>query len=97
LSDYGVTNADPRSDGAAMAALLARHQLAFPGRVVRVRMFHLPTADRRTELMIIYGEALGESSAIPTTASGVSLDSALAGVAQVILDHALHGLVIRQH
>ena len=98
LSHYrDAATDDPRSDGAAMAALLARHQLSFPGRVVRVRMFHLPTADRRTELMIIYGEALAESSAIPMTASGVPLDSAFADVAQMILGHARQGLVIRQH
>jgi len=28
-------------------------------------MFHLPTNDRRTELMIIYGEALPKNSEVP--------------------------------
>ena len=51
---------DPSSDGAALSRLLSQHGLAFPKKAVRIRMFHLPTPDRRTELMIIYGEALPE-------------------------------------
>jgi len=49
---------DPRSDGAAISRLLAEHHITFPKKAARVRMFYLPTADHRTELMIIYGEAL---------------------------------------
>jgi len=97
LPDYGISMTDPRSDGAAMVALLAQHHLAFPTRVARVRMFHLPTADRRTELMIIYGEALSQSSAVPTIVARVPLDSAFPDAAKLILDHARQGLTIRQH
>ena len=34
-------------------------------------MFHLPTPDRRTELMIIYGEALPEGSKVPLRKEGL--------------------------
>ena len=51
-TDYTVTADDPRSDGAAVATLLGKQGLAFPKRAARVRMFHLPTPDRRTELLL---------------------------------------------
>lgn len=64
---------DPKSDSAAITRLLEESKLKFPSRVVRVRMFHLPTPDRRTELMIIYGEALPENSSVPVRKEGVDL------------------------
>ena len=64
---------DPASDGAAISRLLARSHLKFPQRAARVRMFHLPTPDHRSELMIIYGEALPQGSTIPTRKEGVDL------------------------
>ena len=66
-------NADPASDGAAVSGLLAESKLKFPARVARVRMFHLPTPDRRSELMIIYGEALPANSSVPVRKEGVDL------------------------
>ena len=96
FTDYGGATRDPRSDGAAIAALLARHDVKFPARMARVRMFHLPTADRRSELMIIYGEALAPNSRIPTGADGISLDSQSPEDAKVMLDHARQGLKIRR-
>lgn len=87
---------DPRSDGAAMSALLARHDLAFPKKAVRVRMFYLPTSDRRTELMIIYGESLSDDSKIPVSDDGVRLDDASPEAAKAVLDHARQGLTIRK-
>ncbi|HKW62847.1 MAG TPA: hypothetical protein VJN89_09905 [Candidatus Acidoferrum sp.] len=96
--DYAsMEEEDPRSDGAAIGRLLVEHNLAFPKRAVRVRMFHLPTADRRTELMIIYGESLPEDSKIPVAAGGVRLDDADPEAAKTLLGHALRGLTIRKH
>lgn len=97
FSDYAaLQTSDPASDGAAIIKLLAQHQLAFPKKTARVRMFHLPTADRRTELMIIYGEALPEDSKIPASDDGVHLDDASPESAKVILGHAREGLTIRK-
>jgi hypothetical protein len=97
FTNYGVTASNPRSDNAAVSALLASHNLALPRRVARVRMFHLPTTDRRAELMIIYGEALPGNSPIPTGPDGIPLDSASADAAKTILAHARQGLTIRKH
>lgn len=94
-----MQNEDPRSDGSAISRLLAKHHLAFPKKAARVRMFYLPTPDHRTELMIIYGEALPEDSKVPLNASkdeGVLLDEAAPQVAKDLLDHALQGLVLRK-
>ena len=88
---------DPQSDGAAIGRLLAQHNLAFPKRAARVRMFHLPTPDRRTELMIIYGESLPDDSKIPVAKDGVLLDNASPEAAKTLLDHARHSLTIRKH
>jgi hypothetical protein len=96
--DYAAMQAeDPGSDGAALARLLAQHNLAFPKRAARVRMFHLPTPDHRTELMIIYGEAIPEDSKIPVGKEGVRLDGAYPDVANTLLDHTRQNLSIRKH
>ncbi|HEX6627850.1 MAG TPA: hypothetical protein VF105_07845 [Gemmatimonadaceae bacterium] len=97
FTDYGGANRDPRSDGAALVALLAKHNLAFPARMARVRMFHLPNPDRRSELMIIYGETLSPQSPTPVDAGGTSLDIESPAEAKLFLQHALQGLRLRRH
>ena len=91
-----VQTDNPASDGAAIAKLLAQHNLSFPKRAARVRMFHLPTADRRTELMIIYGELLPEDSRVPVGNNGLALDDASPDSARMLLDRAREGLTIRK-
>lgn len=94
--DYAAMQVeDPASDGAAFARLLAEHHLSFPRKTVRVRMFHLPTPDRRTELMIIYGEALPEGSTVPVRDGGVPLDNESPAAAQTFLENARRDLSIR--
>lgn len=79
---------DPQSDGAAIAHLLAQNRLSFSKRAVRVRMFHLPTPDRRSELMIIYGESLPDDSSVPVRKDGVELDKESPESAKLFLEHA---------
>jgi hypothetical protein len=95
--DYaGMQIEDPASDGAAIERLLARRDLAFPKRAARVRMFHLPTPDRRTELMIIYGEGLPKRSSVPVRKNGVELDKESPDSARMILEDARRDLSIRK-
>jgi hypothetical protein len=95
--DYVALQADdPASDGAAIERLLDAHNLAFPKRAVRVRMFHLPTPDHRTELMIIYGEALPEESKVPVRKDGVELDKESPALAQRFLENARRTMTIRK-
>lgn len=83
-SDYpGLTMNDPGSDGTAIAQLAAAHHFGFPKRVARARMVFLPTPDRRTELMIIYGEAVKWN--VP--ADRVPLDDNQPEVAKTIVEH----------
>jgi hypothetical protein len=93
--DYAAkTIENPASDDAAISRLLAAHKLVFPQRAARVRMFHLPTPDRRSELMIIYGEALPEDSDVPVRAGGVVLDQEFPAAAHMLLEHARRDLTI---
>ena len=85
---------DPASDGAAIARLSSQHGLVFPKKAVRIRMFHLPTPDRRTELMIIYGEALPEGSKVPVRKEGVALDTESPDSAKTFLDNARKDLSV---
>ena len=96
--DYaGMIAEDPRSDGAGIARLLAQRGLAFPRRAVHVRLIHLPTPDHRTELMIIYGEAVPEDSTIPIRAEGLRLDDAFPEVSEAVLERARHSFSLRSH
>lgn len=98
--DYAyMQNEDPRSDGAAISRLLAEHHVTFPKKAARVRMFYLPTPDHRTELMMIYGEALPEDSKVPLKSSrdeGVLLDDAAPQPAKDLLRRALQGVTLRK-
>lgn len=94
--DYATMQTqDPQSDGAAMVRLLASHHLTLPRQAVRVRMFHLLTTDRRSELMIIYGEALPPHSPVPVREGGVVLDQESPDMAHFYLEHARKDLTIR--
>jgi len=86
---------DPASDSAAIGRLLAQQHLSFPHKTVYVRMFHLPSLDHRTELMIIYGEALPQYTSVPVRDGGVHLDTESPASAQTFLEHARQGLVIQ--
>lgn len=95
--DYAASEVeDPASDSAAVTRLLAHHNLVFPKRTARVRMFHLPTPDRRSELMIIYGEALPAGSTVPVREGGVVLDKESPADAHTFLEHARRDLTIRK-
>jgi len=93
--DYRAEMAgNPASDGAAIERLLEKRHLSFPHRAAHVRMFHSPSADHRSELMIIYGEALPQNSAVPVREKGFDLGAESPDSAQVLLEHARQGLVI---
>jgi hypothetical protein len=93
--EYGIEMAaNPASDGAGIERLLEKQHLSFPHRAAHVRMFHSPSADHRSELMIIYGEALPQNSAVPVREKGLDLDKESPDSAQVLLEHARQGLVI---
>jgi hypothetical protein len=87
---------NPGSDVAAVERLLAQKHLPLPHATVLVRMFHLPSADHRTELMIIYGEAVPKNSAVPIRKEGVALDTEAPDLAQMFLRRATEGLAVHK-
>jgi len=94
--DYATMQLDdPKSDSAAITRLLEESKLKFPDRTARIRMFHLPTPDRRTELMIIYGEALPEDSSVPVRKEGVDLMKEDPAFAKKLLDDLKAQLTIQ--
>jgi hypothetical protein len=94
--DYAAMQVeDLASDGAVIEHLLARRHLSFLRKTARVRMFCLPSPDRRSELMIIYGEALSQNSPIPARQGGAELDVESPDAAGMFLEHARQGLVVR--
>jgi len=96
LPDLGALMLDDKgSDGAAMVQLLAKRHISLPHNTAMVRMFHVPSADRRTELMIIYGEALPQDFAVPARKSGDSLDKESSSSAQTFLEHARQEIVVQ--
>jgi hypothetical protein len=96
--DYATLQTDdPASDGAALARMLAQQNLAFPKKAVRLRMFYLPSPDHRSELMIIYGEALSADSSIPVRKDGVDLDKDSAPEAAKVLERMKRDLIIQKH
>jgi hypothetical protein len=52
---FGIPT-NPESDGGHVKRLLESKGLQWPKEAVRARLIHLPTPDRRSELMIIYVE-----------------------------------------
>jgi len=86
---------DQGSDGQAMERLLKRKHLVLPHDAVLVRMFHIPSADHRTELMILYGEALPQNTDVPLRDGGVPLDTESPGSAQKFLERARQGILVR--
>lgn len=97
FSDLAATLAeDQASDGAALERLLAKQNLSLPHKSVLVRMVHLPSADHRTELLILYGEALPPNSDVPIGKGRVRLDTESPRTAQTFLEHARQALVVRK-
>ncbi len=93
--DFGGANSRPDSDGTRARQLFAQHGLTFPKKAARIRMVHLPSPDHRSELMIIYGEALPDSSAVSFSEDGIPIDEKYPAIVQAIRDHALRGLKIK--
>jgi hypothetical protein len=61
--DPGPNTSTPGSDGHAFRALVADKGYRLPRWMMDVRFIHLPTADHRKELMIIYGEDMEATAA----------------------------------
>lgn len=59
------------SDRAAMYAFLAKHGYRIPAGAVRIRLVHVPEANPREELMIVYAEAPDPAAKAPLSEDDV--------------------------
>ena len=89
---YDALNREPESDGAYAQRLLEQHGYEFPQAAARLRAIHLPTPDRRSELMIIHALGLDGADA-PEDGLLLEEDSELA---QTTLHSALSGMTINR-
>ena len=92
---------EPESDRAAVTAFLAKHGYRIPPRAVRVRLVHVPAANPREELMIIYAEAPERRASTPESdvqrraLEGLKVLAMPRSDADVLLAH--HEEVLRAH
>lgn len=82
---FAHANREPESDGAHARKLLAGAGLELPAAAMRTRLIHLPTADRRSELMIIYARAA-------EVGADADVDEESPEAARVMLAEALGGI-----
>jgi hypothetical protein len=70
--NYFTSDDRPGSDSKAAEALLRAHGFKLDGTFVTLRMFHLPDASKRREVMIIYGERLAAGASEESVSSGIT-------------------------
>ena len=95
FSDYAGGSSNPQSDSGKTRELFKNAGLNLPAHMARIRMFHLTDSSRRSELMIIYGEAL-EDKAAAGSADGVSADEQAPEIALRLRQHALEAMKIQK-
>jgi len=94
-TDYAAVKPEPESDVARARSLLASKGFRLPRAATRARLIHLVGSDRRSELMIIYAEAL-PSARLPNDAvNEMPADDRFPQLAEEIIDHAKQSLQIR--
>ncbi len=70
--DYFTMDDRPGSDSKAAADFLRAKGFKLDGAFVTLRLFHLPDATKRRELMIIYGEVLPKGASEESVTSGIT-------------------------
>jgi hypothetical protein len=95
FSDYSGMSTNPDSDGGKARALLKKAGLTLPASMARTRMFHLPDSSRRSELMIIYGEAI-EPAAARESSQGLAADDQFPELATRVRQHAVEGIKVER-
>lgn len=76
--------------------LLEKHGYKFPKAAVRTRMVHLPTPDKRSELMIIYVESKDTKELLKGAEEGVLLDEHAPEAAKLVLQNATSTMKARR-
>jgi hypothetical protein len=93
-TDYAGLKAAPGSDVEKARAFLAAHGLHLPRLAMRTRMFYLPGTDRRSELMIIYAEAMPASRMPKDAGNDMPADDKYPELAKALMQRAQQSLKI---
>ena len=95
FAHYFGNVANPASDSARAKAFFTAKGYRMPDAMVRARCFYLPDSSNRSELMIIYGEALTQAdlngAAIPADESA---DVKYPQLAAKVIAHFASGVII---
>lgn len=75
-----------------MRALFAKRGLTIPQNMARIRLVHLPGTDRRSELMIIYAEAITPDRLPADPRNGMPVDEKFPQWAELLLQHIKQNL-----
>jgi hypothetical protein len=94
-TDYLGVRPAPGSDVEKARTFLAAHGLSLPRTAMRVRMFHLPGTDKRSELMMIYVEAVPADRMPKDAGNDMPADDKYPGLSQALLNHAQQSLKIQ--
>jgi hypothetical protein len=93
-TDYAGLRPDPESDGGKGRSLLASRGFLLPRAAIRARLIHLPGNDNRSELMIIYAEALPEDKLPRDARNETPADDKYPQLWKVVIQHAKESLSI---
>ena len=97
IAHYFGSESNPASDSAKAKAFFKAKGYRMPDAVVRARCFYLPDSSNRSELMMIYGEALTpadlDGAAIP---AGESADVKYPQLAAKVIEHLGRGVIIHR-
>jgi hypothetical protein len=88
-TDYASLTPSPDSDGARARALLSAKGFKLPTAAIRARLIHLPDRDNRSELMIIYLEALAPGQLPPDAKNEMAADDRYPDLAAAVVRHAM--------
>ena len=92
-TDYAGVNSAPDSDAGKARAFLSSKGLKLPTAAIRARLF-LPGSDYRSELMIIYVEALAPDLVPPDAKNEMPADDRFPEISALVQRHVSQGLRI---
>jgi hypothetical protein len=93
-TDYAGLKPQPESDVDKARSLLAGRGFRLPRTAIRARLIHLPGNDNRSELMIIYLEALSPDKLPKDAGNEMVADDRFPQLSEVVIQHAKASLSI---
>jgi len=94
-TDYPGVKPALGSDVEKARAFLAARGFFLPRMAIRVRMFHLPGTDKRSELMIIYAQAMSADQMPKDAGNDMPADDKYPGLSRALLQRVQQSLKIQ--